>query len=450
MWVVVVTILLLSCVCCTPVAHPQRVLRHHQHRGVASFVQSHGVFDDADGMGSLTTGGIVDASAFGILKEAGTFQEEAPMASHPVQSASAVQVQSAMTAHPVGALSLPLSSPSSVAPVAVFSAPPSTLPLNSKDAAAHVVQGPLVEAEPPSVSMQELPPAENDESGPGSGNDANDLMATAREIMPEDAGLSEAITFEGEVEMGLRPVDATQKPTATQVFPTNPPGNHGSIQASQGRFARSAVARKPSSIVHALSEKAERRHRPLVQQHQQRLPWRAADWGVEPSSFRPRAALARKKITVSRVPSKSSPWDGPVGFMPTAGRFLFSRPDDVRFGPPKAYITQLDEDLAKAKAPLSPSVVSRPKGWDQCLRFVREIKRKGVRGNELVKTFKGTCMPSIYAGQATERFTLMCHSIGGALDPFVAQIDYRPEDVCNAVLVIFHDVNAVDSKPGSS
>merc|ERR1719235_889303 len=44
--------------------------------------------------------------------------------------------------------------------------------------------------------------------------------------------------------------------------------------------------------------------------------------------------------------------------------------------------------------PPSPATVSRPKGWDQCLKFARYVKSQEVSGVELVRVWESTCQPS--------------------------------------------------------
>jgi len=84
----------------------------------------------------------------------------------------------------------------------------------------------------------------------------------------------------------------------------------------------------------------------------------------------------------------------------------------------------------------------RPKGWDQCLKFARNMKAQGVAGAELVRVWKTTCEPAVESGVATERYKLMCNSLGGAVEPFAAQHDYDVMQLCDAVLTVFHDVLA--------
>jgi len=93
-----------------------------------------------------------------------------------------------------------------------------------------------------------------------------------------------------------------------------------------------------------------------------------------------------------------------------------------------------------------PSGVTRPKGWDQCLKFSRYIKSQDVTGVELVRVWKSTCEPAVQSGSATERYRLMCNSLGGAVEPYASQLDYNVENLCDSVLAVFHDVTAVDAK----
>merc|ERR1719443_1370222 len=94
----------------------------------------------------------------------------------------------------------------------------------------------------------------------------------------------------------------------------------------------------------------------------------------------------------------------------------------------------------------SPGGVTRPKGWDQCLKFARNMKAQDVTGVELIRVWKSTCEPAVQAGHATERYRLMCNSLGGAVEPFASQLDYNVEQLCDSVLAVFHDVTAVDAK----
>merc|ERR1719316_2572713 len=92
-----------------------------------------------------------------------------------------------------------------------------------------------------------------------------------------------------------------------------------------------------------------------------------------------------------------------------------------------------------------PTGVTRPKGWDQCLKFARYVKSQDVTGVELVRVWKSTCEPAVQSGRATERYKLMCNSLTGVVEPYAAQIDYDVEQLCDAVLAVFHDVTAIDA-----
>jgi len=104
-----------------------------------------------------------------------------------------------------------------------------------------------------------------------------------------------------------------------------------------------------------------------------------------------------------------------------------------------------DGTLAASPAPATAGVIQRPKGWDQCMHFARYVKSKQVTGPELVRTWKGTCEPAVQSGRATERYRLMCNSLGGAVEPFASQVDYNVEQLCDTVLVLFHELTAADS-----
>lgn len=90
--------------------------------------------------------------------------------------------------------------------------------------------------------------------------------------------------------------------------------------------------------------------------------------------------------------------------------------------------------------------MQRPKGWDQCLHFARYVKGQQVTGSELVRTWKGTCEPAVRSGRATERYRLMCNSLGGAVEPFASQVDYNVEQLCDTVLALFHELTAADAQ----
>jgi hypothetical protein len=114
-----------------------------------------------------------------------------------------------------------------------------------------------------------------------------------------------------------------------------------------------------------------------------------------------------------------------------------------------AMTTAMTSNTISEKAVAAPQGITRPKGWDQCLKFSRFTKAQGVTGMELIKTWKATCEPAVSSGVATERYKVMCNALGGTVEPFAAQQDYDVEKLCDAVLAVFHDVTAVDVKAAS-
>lgn len=90
--------------------------------------------------------------------------------------------------------------------------------------------------------------------------------------------------------------------------------------------------------------------------------------------------------------------------------------------------------------------LARPKGWDQCLNFARFVKSREVNGPEFVKVWQATCEPAVRSGRATERYRIMCNSLGGVVTPFASQVDFNIEELCDAVLAVFHDLTAADAR----
>merc|ERR1719463_709125 len=97
---------------------------------------------------------------------------------------------------------------------------------------------------------------------------------------------------------------------------------------------------------------------------------------------------------------------------------------------------------ASASASARVEALVRPKGWDQCVNFARYVKENQVTGIELVRVWKGTCEPAVHSGRASDRYRLMCDSLGGAVEPYAARVDYDVQQLCDSVLAVFHDVTA--------
>merc|ERR1719245_2930175 len=89
--------------------------------------------------------------------------------------------------------------------------------------------------------------------------------------------------------------------------------------------------------------------------------------------------------------------------------------------------------------------LARPKGWDQCMHFARQMKQKEVAGREMIQTWEATCLPAVRSGRASDSFRLMCNSLTGAVEPFASQSDYNIEELCDSVLAVFHDLTSRDA-----
>mmetsp|Transcript_38077 Transcript_38077/g.91384 ORF Transcript_38077/g.91384 Transcript_38077/m.91384 type:complete len:286 (+) Transcript_38077:47-904(+) len=111
----------------------------------------------------------------------------------------------------------------------------------------------------------------------------------------------------------------------------------------------------------------------------------------------------------------------------------------------KAQRAGVDAAVGRPKTPTElANTMTRPKGWDQCLKYARFVKGQKVSGDEFVRSWTATCESALKAGHATERYRLMCTSLQGVLQPFAAQSDYSIDQLCDSVLAVFHDVTAVD------
>lgn len=281
---------------------------------------------------------------------------------------------------------------------------------------------PVEEVIPPATNTQE----QETEAVP---QDSNDLLDDSEDVANE----TQAITFQDEVQVHapvpylseeVKPRPKVKNATATSVVTTqnasHPEGNASAavpsawkphLKLSNSHSApRKSLASTATSVA-ASKEKAE----------EAKAKAEAAEQAAELANLRAENAAYAKA---------NSAYGARIAEM-------------VRMANKKK-----KKSLMNSAAPPSTSARARPKGWDQCLRFTRHMKSKGVTGTELIKVWRGTCTPAITENRASERYKLMCNSLGGALTPFAAQIDYNVDDLCDAVLAIFHDVTAVDVKPG--
>lgn len=117
----------------------------------------------------------------------------------------------------------------------------------------------------------------------------------------------------------------------------------------------------------------------------------------------------------------------------------------VTAGAPAAAIAKATPPPGYAAGWGQPVGILRPKGWENCLKFAKYTKEEGYKGVALVRVWKSTCEPGMLAGSATERYRLMCVSLGKAVEKFAVKPDWGLEEMCDSVLATFHDITAVDT-----
>lgn len=95
------------------------------------------------------------------------------------------------------------------------------------------------------------------------------------------------------------------------------------------------------------------------------------------------------------------------------------------------------------------AVVQAPPGngkmMAQCMAFASWVKGQGTTGPDLVRIWKGTCMPAVMAGSAPPNFNNMCNALGAAVGKFAVK-PWSPPEICQAVIHIFQE-SGVGSTP---
>lgn len=79
----------------------------------------------------------------------------------------------------------------------------------------------------------------------------------------------------------------------------------------------------------------------------------------------------------------------------------------------------------------------KDKQMAMCMEFAQWAKSQRLQGEELVSTWKGTCLPGVQAGGASHRYTVMCEALGGAVEEFAGLPGWTPQQACNAVVRVF-------------
>mmetsp|Transcript_37686 Transcript_37686/g.82766 ORF Transcript_37686/g.82766 Transcript_37686/m.82766 type:complete len:256 (+) Transcript_37686:30-797(+) len=73
----------------------------------------------------------------------------------------------------------------------------------------------------------------------------------------------------------------------------------------------------------------------------------------------------------------------------------------------------------------------------QCLSFAKWVKEQHLKGKELVKVWRSTCIPALVGGSPDARFATMCDALGGAASSIAEHEDWSPEVACQSVLRTF-------------
>jgi len=74
----------------------------------------------------------------------------------------------------------------------------------------------------------------------------------------------------------------------------------------------------------------------------------------------------------------------------------------------------------------------------QCMAFASWVKGQGSTGPDLVRIWKGTCMPAVMAGNAPPAYSNMCNALGTAVSKFAVR-PWSPTELCQAVLAVFKE-----------
>jgi len=95
------------------------------------------------------------------------------------------------------------------------------------------------------------------------------------------------------------------------------------------------------------------------------------------------------------------------------------------------------------------AVADQPAGGNkmmgQCMAFASWVKGQATTGPDLVRVWKGTCLPTVMAGGASPQYTNMCDGLGTAVGKF-ALSPWTPAEICQAVLQVFRE-SGVGSTP---
>jgi len=98
---------------------------------------------------------------------------------------------------------------------------------------------------------------------------------------------------------------------------------------------------------------------------------------------------------------------------------------------------QVSKTAAKA-VEVAEQAPGNDKMMGQCMAFAGWVKSQGSTGPDLVRIWKGTCMPAVMAGDAPPAYGNMCNALGTAVQKFAVR-PWAPADMCQAVLQVFKE-----------
>jgi len=107
----------------------------------------------------------------------------------------------------------------------------------------------------------------------------------------------------------------------------------------------------------------------------------------------------------------------------------------------KLKVALATQQVTKTAAKAVEAVEQAPgndKMMGQCMAFAGWVKSQGSTGPDLVRIWKGTCMPAVMAGDAPPAYGNMCNALGTAVQKFAVR-PWAPADMCQAVLQVFKE-----------
>merc|ERR1719408_580961 len=99
---------------------------------------------------------------------------------------------------------------------------------------------------------------------------------------------------------------------------------------------------------------------------------------------------------------------------------------------------QQQSRVAAKTAAVEEQAPGNDKMMAQCMTFAGWVKSQGSTGPDLVRIWKGTCMPGVLAGDAPPAYGNMCNALGTAVSKFAVR-PFEPAELCQAVLAVFKE-----------